>query len=225
MAQKTPFALLFLLLSFFLTSCFQVIEEISLKADGSGEAKITLNLSQSKSKVASILLMDSINGRKVPNEKEIRKFLNETVAELSKNDGITNVKQSLDMKTYIASVSFNFKNVTAVNNLTASMLKKQKVKQANSNKFLYDKNTGTFKREYVYSAQTKTEYNKLKAEDKDVFKTATYTSIYRFENTVLSNTNQLAKLSPSGKAVMMNMPVMELINGKANISGTIQLSK
>jgi hypothetical protein len=225
MFQKAPFFLFILLLSFLLSSCFQVIEEISLKADGSGEAKITLNLSQSKSKVASILLMDSINGRKVPDEKEIRKFLNEAVAELSKNEGITNVKQSLDMKTYIASVSFSFKNVASVNNLTANFLKKQKVKQANSNKFSYDKNTGTFKREYTYSAQTKTEYNKLKAADKDIFQTATYTSIYRFDNAVLSNSNRQAKLSPSGKAVMMNVPVMELINGKANISSTIQLSK
>jgi hypothetical protein len=225
MFQKTPFLLFLLLVSLFLTSCFQVIEEISLKADGSGEAKITLNLSQSKSKVASILLMDSINGRKVPDEKAIRKFMNEAVAELKKNEGITNVKQSLDMTTYIASVSFSFKNVSAVNNLTANLLKKQKVKQGNVNRYFYDKAAGVFKREYVYSPETKAEYNKLKTEDKDVFKTATYTSIYRFETAVLSNSNKLAKLSPSGKAVMMNMPVMELINGKANISGTIQLSK
>ena len=130
MLQKIPGFTLFLFILFCCSSCFQIIEEISLKADGTGEAKITLNLSQSKSKVSSILLLDSVNGRKVPDEKDIKKFMNEAVTELKKTDGITNIRQSLDMKTYIASVSFSFKNITSVNNLTASLLKKQKIKQA-----------------------------------------------------------------------------------------------
>lgn len=51
---------IFILLCF--SSCFQVIEEINLTKAGSGTVNLTLNLSASKTKVASVMLMDSIQG-------------------------------------------------------------------------------------------------------------------------------------------------------------------
>src|SRR5215467_9166472 len=85
----------FLLLS--LSSCFQLIEEINLNADGSGDMQLTLNLSQSKSKLASVMLLDSVNGHKIPKDKDIQKFMNETVDYLKKSEGISNIKKSVDM--------------------------------------------------------------------------------------------------------------------------------
>lgn len=215
--------ILIILLCF--SSCFQIIEEINLKNDGSGEAKITLNLSQSKSKVASLLLLDSVNGYKVPDEKDIQKYMHEAVAELKKNAGISNVKQTLDMKTYIATISFNFKNIVAVNDLISNLLKKQKTNPVNFSKYSYDRQAALFKRDYAYSPETKKEFNKLKPADRDIFKTASYTGIFRFENTILLNSNRLSKLSPSGKAVMQTVPLMDLINGNTTISNTIKLAK
>jgi len=44
-----------------LSSCFEIVEEITMNDDGSGNILMTLNFSRSKSKIKSILLMDSIN--------------------------------------------------------------------------------------------------------------------------------------------------------------------
>ena len=92
-----------------ITSCFEVIEEVNLKNDGSGSMIFTLNMSKSKAKLASIMLLDSVNGFKVPSRKDIQKSLDEIVAELNKAEGITNVKETADYDNFIFSVSCNFK--------------------------------------------------------------------------------------------------------------------
>lgn len=208
-----------------LSSCFQVIEEINIKSDGSGEAQITLNLSQSKAKLASIMLLDSVNGYKVPNEKEIQRFMNETVDYLNKREGISNIRKSVDLKNYILSVKFNFKEVSNLNDLTKKILEEQKIKSTNISSYTFERKSNTFKRNYQYVGDAKKEYSKLKSEDKAIFKTASYTSIYRFESSIVSSSNALSKKSPSGKAIMLNTPVLDLINGKTNISNTIQLTQ
>lgn len=213
---------LFLLLS--LSSCFQLIEEITLKDDGSGDMQITLNLSQSKSKLASIMLLDSVNGHKIPKDKDIQQFMNETVDFLKKSDGISNIRKSVDMKNYIASVTFSFKDVSKINGITKKLLEKQKT-GGPENSYSFDKISNSFKRTYKHSTAMKDGYSKLDAKDKDIFKSAAYINIFRFSNNIATASNKAAKISPSGKAIMLNTPAMDLIYGTANISNIIQLSK
>ena len=209
---------------FFFSSCFQVIEEISVKNDGSGDMQLTFNLSQSKSKLASIMLLDSINGYKVPSEKDIQQYMNETVDFLKKSPGISNIKKSVDLRNYIFSVSFSFREIANVNGITQKLVSKQKIKSPGNN-YSFEKTAGNFKRIYAHSAEMKTAYNKLKAKDKEIFKTAGFTSIFRFDKTIASSSNKSSKISPSGKAVMLKAGAMELINGTANISTQIQLNQ
>jgi hypothetical protein len=209
---------------FLFSSCFQVIEEITLKNNGSGDMTITMNLSQSKSKLASIMLLDSVNGYKIPKEKDINQYMNEAVDFLKKSDGISNIKKTVDLKNYIASVSFSFKDVSGINGITQKLLSKQKAKMPGIHYF-FDKAGATFKRTYQYSSDIKAEYSKLKTKDKEIFKTAGFTSIFRFENAIATSTNKLSKISPSGKAIMLKTSALELINGVVNISNQIQLSK
>lgn len=216
--------LLPLTLMFLFSSCFQVIEEITLKNDGSGEMQLTLNMSQSKSRLASIMLLDSVNGYKVPNEKDIQEYMNETVDFLKKSNGISNIKKSVDLKNYIISVSFSFKDVSNINGITQKLLSKQKSKGP-GNSYFFDKAAANFKRTYTYSSEMKTAYNKLKPKDKEVFKTAGFTSIVRFENAISSNSNKQAVISPSGKAIMLKAAALELINGTSNLSNQVQLKK
>jgi hypothetical protein len=105
------------------------------------------------------------------------------------------------------------------------MLESQKIKATNISTYSYNKNTATFSRDYKYYNTANTEYNKLKKEDKEIFKTATYTSIYRFPATISKHTNTLAKVSKSQKAVMQKCSVMNLINGTVSVTNQIQLSK
>ncbi|MBC6109860.1 hypothetical protein ACFOG5_08215 [Pedobacter fastidiosus] len=217
-----------LLIVFFiplLSSCFQVIEEITMKNDGTGDVVLTINLSQSRTKVASVMLLDSIQGYKVPSKTKIQQELNEAVTYLKKSEGISNVKSTSDFTNYIATISFSFKDVSNINNITKNILAQQKIKATNTSSYSYNKLTKTFSRKYQAVGTAKTEFNKLKNQDKAVFNTATYTSIYRFESPVTNTSNPASNVSKSKKAVMLKSSIMDLINGKINVSNQIQLSK
>ena len=217
---KISFFLIVVLFS--LSSCFQFIEEISLNALGGGTMKLTLNMSQSKSKLASIMLLDSINNRKVPSQKDIQNYLTESVDFLKKSDGISNVKKSTDFSNYILSVSFDFTDVSKINGLTKKMMEKQKT-QVPLYSYTYNKTSQVFSRNYQPSAKLKTEFNKLPGKDQTIFNTATFVSIQRFSKNITSNQNQTVKVSASGKAAMQQVKAMDLINGRANLNNAIQL--
>ena len=66
--------LTFLLLVFSLfglTSCIEIIDDVTVNNDGSGSLKYTINLSASKVKINSILALDSLEGRPVPSKEEL----------------------------------------------------------------------------------------------------------------------------------------------------------
>ncbi|WP_118974185.1 hypothetical protein [Taibaiella koreensis] len=225
MLKRYKLLLLLLCLPVLFSSCFEIIEEISMNADGSGAMTITLNLSQSRNKVSSVLMMDSINGYKVPSRAKIKQEMDEAVARLKKMPGISNVSSKTDFNNYIASISFSFREAGNINNISREILEAQKIKTSTISTYSYNKATATFSRDYKYYTAAKTEFNKLKKEDKDVFKTATYTGIYRFSNTVMRQTNPKARISKNGKAVMQQCSVMDLINGNASVATQIQLAK
>lgn len=208
-----------------LSSCFEVIEEINIANNGSGDVTFTINLSQSKTKLSSIMLLDSVNGYKVPSEKELRGEINNAVVYLRKTNGISNVKSTADFDNFIASVSFSFKNVSNINNLTKSILKDQESKVLNNSSYNYNPESGLFVRKYEQFGSARTGFNKLKNADKEVFKTADYVSIYRFQSPVAKMNNSKAVVSKSKKAVMLKTSVMDIINGKASLSNQIQLLK
>lgn len=217
--------LLTILLS--LSSCFEILEEITLKKDGSGSASFTINMSQSKTKLKSIMLMDSINGYKVPDRNEIKKAILEIEEHLLSTPGISNVKKTEDYDNFIFSVSCNFSKIENMNDIALRAQKKYNkkgTKTIDTRGYKYDKNTKTFYRFYEYDARAKKEFTKLKSEDKEVFDNATYTCIYRFENQVVSKENKKSRVSKSNKAVMLRTNIMELINGSTMLNNKIKLT-
>lgn len=214
--------LLLLLITPCLISCFEILEEVDMNGDGSGKMTMTINLSQSKSKVASIMLMDSINGHKVPSKAEIQQNINDLSAKLKNISGISNVKTTTDFTNYIASVSFSFSDVSILNKASKQILTAYKLKVEEVPVYSYDKGTKTFGYEYENIGSQKA-YNKMKAVDKEVFKNATYTNIYRFQSTIQKNSNTQAKISKSQKAVMQKVAILDLINNKTNMSNQIKL--
>lgn len=224
MLLKYKYLLLIFLLPY-LSSCFQVIEEINLTKTGAGTVNLTLNLSASKTKVASLMLMDSIQGYKVPSRQTIIKELDEVVAYLKKSPGISNVQKKIDFENYIVNVSFAFKEIANINQVNQNVLKKLKVKGLSNSSYAYNPTTQVFQRGYQHTREAILQYNKLKPEVKKIFNDATYVSIYRFEQPVAQSNNPLAKISKSKKAVMLNTGVLGLINGKTNIANRITLTK
>ena len=215
--------LIILLIPIFFSSCFEVIEEMTVAKDGTGTMRLTVNFSQSKTKIAAIMLMDSIRGYKVPDKQEIQQEMDKTVAQLSKMPGISNVKSTTDFTNFIADIRFSFQDVEDVNHLIKALLEQHKVKTTNIPTYNYDKEDAQFSRQYSSPGDVKAQFNQLK--DKELFSTAAYVSILRFENTITSCSNKLARISKNQQAIIQRLAIPDLVNGRANISNQIQLSK
>lgn len=206
-----------------LTSCFEIIEEVALNNDGSGQMTFTVNMSQSKTKLASIMLMDSINGYKVPSRNDIEEKLNEIVVNLKQTSGISNIQKTADYQNFIFSVKCDFKNIETISSLINSASQKQ-INQAPPSSYTFDTSKGKFERSFTNSDLLKKYYNKLKSDNKKIFTESSYTIIYRFQREIKSQSNHQGKISKSGKAIMQRHNALDLINGATNVANTIQLT-
>ena len=213
-------SLLLTLISF--TSCFEIVEQIFVKKDGSGNLQITLNLSKSKTKINSIRQMKTINGRNVPSEAEIKNKIKEIEKSIGKTAGITGVKTTLDWDNYIGTISCNFANVNQLNSIAKNVSNGGDAKYIEKS-YNYDIANAVFER--LNKLSVKKDYNKLSNADKEVFATANYTSISKFESTINTISNADAKISPSKKAIMLQYNLLDIINGKKSIENKITLSK
>ncbi len=204
------------------TSCFEIIEEVSFNKDGSGHVTLTMNLSKSKTKLNSMLLLDSVNNYKVPSKQEIRQRIAQAVEKVKRIQGISNVKNSIDFGEYIFTVSCDFTDVDALNTVIsnfstkkdAAMIKKQK-------HFSFDTAKNTFTRNYHYDISAA--FKKTNMEDRKVFETATMTTIYRFETPIVSSQNTTAKIAGSKKAIMLRVNAQDIIKNKNSIKNQIKL--
>ena len=98
-----------------LTSCFDILDKVNVKADGTWEYTLVINASKSKTRLASISKMETINGKKVPKKAEIQAQLNEAAAVFKAVPGISNVKTTADFDNYIIKLSCNFKKIENIN--------------------------------------------------------------------------------------------------------------
>lgn len=206
----------------FLSGCFEIVEKIDLKNDGSGVFQFTVNMSKSKTKIASILKMKTINGRPVPTTAQITQKVKDIESALRSTNGISNVSSTLDMNNYIATVKCSFNKVQSLNQAARKIAVLQKVNPAEI-KDNYAYQPGVFSRLANFSL--KSEYNKLGSADKEVFNGATYTGILRFESLVKAASNPGSKFSADKKAVMLRQNALDIITNKKSIANTITLAK
>ncbi|MGK6342440.1 hypothetical protein ACMGDK_09385 [Chryseobacterium sp. DT-3] len=212
------FLLLFPLL--LLTSCFDILDKVNVKTDGTGEYTIILNASKSKTRLASISKMETINGKKVPKKGEIENKINEAARIFKATPGISNVKTSIDFDNYIIKLSCNFKKIENINtgleqlkakNILGKMVPTQIYSQNLQKKSFTRNKVNTFK----------ADYDKMGKADKEVFNNARYTSVMQFENPVKSQTNSTYLLAPNKKALKLEADILDLIFQKKQLQNTI----
>lgn len=209
--------------SFMFSGCFELIEEIKLNDDGSGHIEVTLNISKSKTKLQSIMLMDSINNYKVPSKEEISKNIKTITAEIGKIDGVTGVKQRIDFDEFIFAISCDFTNIEVLNEVISHFNSQSDAHiNINTDQFSYDKKKKIFKRKYEYNLAS--EIKKVRSADRKVLQDATITTIYRFDSTIANATNQSAKISGSKNAIMLKVGVQDMIADKKSIKNSITLN-
>ncbi len=221
--KKTAYLLLFCCL-FLFESCFEIIEQIFVKSDGSGNFQLMVNLSKSKTKLNSIMKMKTINGHDVPTKAEIDYKIVEVENALKKTVGISNVKSTIDYDNYIATISCSFTKVHQLNTVIKNIYAIEKSAGKVPDKtYSFDAATNVFTRLHPFSL--KNDYNKMSNADKEIFSSANYTSIFKFENTVATCNNKEAKISPSKKAVMLKLNALDIITDKKTIENKINLTK
>jgi hypothetical protein len=220
--KRIAYLLLFSCL-LFLQSCFEIIETVFLKNDGSGNFQLVVNLSKSKTKLNSIIKMQNINGHEVPDKSEIKYRITEIEKTVAKTPGLTGVKTTVDFDNYIATINCNFSKVNQLNAAVKNVYDKEKGKLKGVEKtYDYDAATNTFSRINKFSMEE--DYKKLSNADKEIFATANYTTIYKFEATVAAASNKGTQISPSKKATMLKLNTLDLITEKKSVENKITLT-
>lgn len=208
-----------------LSSCFDLVEQIDMDHQGAGTIKATLNLSKSRTKVASLLKMKQFNGIHIPSETTISQEMEKVVRTLKSTQGISDVQYSLDFNNYIATLSCHFENVQALNDFSKTLSGQFKIQITSYNSYRYDRTSQTFTRSYTYTPKLAKEFSKIPNDDKGLFAEAYYTNIIRFDKSIQSQSHKNAKISANKQAVFLKVKATDLINGSTSLTNTITLVK
>lgn len=212
-----------ILIILFFASCFEIIEEVRMNDDGSGDFNLTINMSQSKVHINSLFLLDSVNGRPMPNKEYFKRAIKRVEYELNTDSSLSNIVVNENWKDYIFSVSGEFLNVTSLNkaikniNTIFNDPRGYSVELHDNFKF----QPKVFERLYNYNLVN--DYNSLSKKDKALFKNAKYTTIYRFNTPIKNFSNSDANKSKSGKAIMLKVAVKDLVTNQKTIQNLIEL--
>ncbi len=206
-----------------LSSCVEIIDDVSLNEDGSGTFKYSVNLSSSKVKINSILALDSLDGKKVPSIQEISNKLFDLVDELGKKEGISNVEFNSDYSNFIFKLSCDF---TSLEKLQQAI--KELVIAENHGKEIAGMNhswVNFSKNQLIRSIPqiTVDKVRKINQKESELLKQGQYTSITRFQKEIKGFENQKARVSKNKKAIMIQTNPYALINNPQLLDNTIFL--
>lgn len=208
-----------------LTGCFDLVEQIDMSHKGTGTIKATLNLSKSRTKVASLLKMKQFNGIDIPSESTIKREVEKVVQTLRSTQGITNVQYKLDFNNYIVTLSCNFEHIQALNDFSHTLSNQFKTQITSYNSYRYDQAMQTFTRSYTYTPSIAKQFSKISDDDKSHFADAYYTNIIRFDKNIQFQSHRGAKISANKRAVFLKIKVTDLIKGSTSLTNTITLVK
>ncbi len=217
---------LFILLSSILfTSCIEIIDDILIHDDGSGVFKYTVNLSSSKVKINSILALDSLKGKRVPELSEIKEKIYLFKKSLSNQKGISNVLIEENYTDFIFKFSCNFSSPgvlqTGIENSISEISENQVFLDPKYKWIQWDGNVLSRTIPDITSDKLKT----LDSKDDELLKLGTYTAISRFDRKIEKFDNPNAKLSKSLTATMLKVDTYSLKENENLIDNRIFLSK
>ena len=215
---------LFLILPLILSSCIEIIDDLTIHNDGSGVFKYNINLSSSKIKVNSILALDSLNGKKVPSLSDIETKITAFRTQLLNEPGITSVKTELNTTDFILKITIEFASIDQLQagiKTTLKEISKEKDDPAFEGDWIrWDGRTLSRTIPSAISSKAKN----FESTDVDLLRNGTYTSISRFDKTIQKTTNTNCKINPSKTASMLQVNTFDLKLNNSLIENTISLT-
>lgn len=213
-------------------ACFNVTEEFIFRKDGSGSARVVVDMSQMMELLKAFSGMDGAN----ENGEDPMASMNEAFEDMESIEtlkgvaGISNVVSLNDKERGIIGYSFDFKDIDALNRaisenatpggLTASMGLGDS-ESGPVNQFL--RNGKKFSRTHpidgAVAEKEKEEEDEESAEMmKMMFKDASYTVKYTFEDGVKKAKGNHTSLSADKKTVTTEVGMLDLMNGDAKLT-------
>lgn len=208
-----------------LSSCIEIIDDLSLNEDGTGTFKYNVNLSSSKVKINSILALDSLDGKRVPSLDEIKESMKRIIEEFKVQPGISNVSLDSDYNEYIFKFYCDFTSVEELQNAIKEVIKKE-TKEENNSELSYD--WVSFNGQLMSRSVPQITIRKsseINQNDVALLKEGTYTSITRFDRAIDHFENKKAMLSKNGKAIMIRTDPYSLIQNHQLLDNNIYLVK
>ena len=215
--------LVFLLVFLSLTSCVEIIDDLTFKSDGSGTFKYTVNLSASKVKVNSILALDSLDGKKIPSIQEIKDKITKYKEIISQKEGISNVKVETDFTNFILKIQCDFSSIIALQKAVKEIVldESKNKKEIESYWLIWEGNRLTRSVPSITGDLT----SRLKKEDIEGLKKGNYMSITRFDRPIEKCENSASLISANKMAVMLKISPYALIQNLNMLENSILLSE
>lgn len=215
---------LFLASSLLLSSCIEIIDDLSLNLDGSGSFKYTINLSSSKVKVNSILALDSFNGKKVPKIEEIEAKIQQ-FRELLKNEkGIKSAQTEFNKIDFIAKITVDFANLdelqSGIKSALTQLVSSTKISEESGVWVTWDNKTLQRMIPKIVEDRIKTDTQA----EQELLSTGSYTCISRMPKNIQSSSNVQCKLNPSKTAAMLRVNTWDLTLNPSLLEHSLTLS-
>lgn len=207
------------------TACLDIVEEITLKADGSGQYAMSMDMSQ----MMQMMMMYMPDSVKENMDEQTMLDSLATMTNSQEMDSIADVLNAMDgiskaethMEGFVMVFSYDFDNVDALNQAANqnSFTAQQGLKSAN-----YSWKKGSFSRGFnkLDLDSGDAEADEAMAMAKMMMQDATFTSIYNFPGAVKKVSNSAAALSNGKKTVTLERTFGEIFDDPGMMSNEIK---
>lgn len=215
--MKSYLIFIFLLIS--LTSCFEVVEQVVVKADGSGKYVLLINMENSKGELSNVFRKDSVYGMKVPTKDSIQEIFARIKDNLKATSGVQNVVLKEDWSVFKFSVSFDFDNQKALSSGINTTIKKLSNKPQMDGLVIIEGSGEKFVREFHAEKLAK-----KKSGDawwkRAVFSNAHYNGIFKFDKKITNVDNEAVKVSSSRTSALLRLSFSDILAEPEKMSCT-----
>lgn len=201
------------MMSLSLTGCIEIIEDLTLNSDRSGSYKLTINLSASKMKVKSLMAMDSLRGKKVPKESEIKFEMEQLVTFLNAQKGLSAAKSEINFDDLIGKISVDF---TTLEELQKGLHAYSATKLEEPFDFfeIFELNETFFKRNAISQFIEDEWVEKISQEDLEQLKESSLVLITRFDKQLKESEHPSVFISKNKMAGMFRTNLVAIIEHK-----------
>ena len=218
MLKKITYLIVLLLL---LTSCIEIIDDVTLNSDGSGKFAYTINLSQSKIDVNTYLSLDYYDGKKVPSKDELKQKIYDFRDMMNKQPGISECKVTINETDFIIKLNCNFTSIEKLQDAIFTVVETMSQKSVTKEYWITKSNDTITKKIPDFISG----YKSLTDSEKTKLNSGVYISILRFDKLIKSSNNEVSVISKNQSAVLTRINALELSQNPSLSNNVVILNK